>query len=120
MLVVLRNLQKLQKVHELGAENPSSIASGEPLRRRVSQKISQRLSSASPSPITTPTRPLSTPEIHTRDLPHELRIKLPKEPASPDIKSPVIVSSLDADLDTILTFKYDPILEKQARTWIEV
>ena len=100
MLVVLRNLQKLQKAHEqYGNDLKKLIPAGQLIPAEVLSKMQQKKS------ITWSTTPIVQKET----------VKEQEQP-----KQPADVSSLETDLKTIQSFKYDPTLEKQARKWIEV
>ncbi len=101
MLVVLRNLQKLQKAHEQhGIKLKDLVKEGKLIPAEVLAKMKEKKPttwSTTPSPIITAT--------------------VVKEPEN---TKPAEVSSLNTDITTIQSFKYDPTLEKQARKWIEV
>jgi len=102
--MVLRNVHRLQKVQaSLGESLAEKVKSGE-LEKLADDKdlpVNQ-------NPFGWSTSPAPAPEQKSN------------QNSSSDGIRTIDVPSLNDDVNTMQSFKYDPLLERQARKWIEV
>jgi len=109
MLVVQRNLSTLQHMCQSHPTDLRALVESGELARIVSNKETSSI--ASP-PVQEKTRMFHWPKSQ------------PQAPSTPTtetatFKAPASVSSLQDDVEAMQLFKFDPVLERQARVWIE-
>jgi len=104
MLMVLTNIDRLQKIHaQYGESLAEKVRSGE-----------LALSADEKQKTTTQSLRFSS------SMPHASITSVLSQVQESPVRQPADVSSLDDDVAAMQYFKYDPLLERQAKKWIEV
>ena len=108
MLMVLRNLNRLYQIHQQHPTDLKALVESGQLGKTLEVKAEITLARVptieKPFPTIAGTGPPASP-THQQET---------------YFKAPADVSSLQDDVEVKQMFKYDPVLERQARKWIEV
>jgi len=104
MLMVLRNVNRLYQIHQQHQGSLKTMVESGQLVKQLETKT------------------LEVKELRISRVPTIEKVAFSgvASPSEASFRAPADVSSLQNDVEAMQLFKYDPVLERQAKKWIEV